>query len=72
MKYLTQVLAYKEHKLFDIVSDVPLVIDTDAGLSGQLDIAIGDQVFTLLLGQVLVDNKGETWAVRIEQTKSNE
>jgi len=71
VKYLSEILVYKEHKLFDIVSDVPLVVDTEVGLNGQLDIGIGDQVITILLGELLIDNNGEKWAVRIEQTKFN-
>ncbi len=66
--YQTQILGVQERNILDIISEKPLIIDSES--NGQLEILIGDQVITLLLGRyTLQDSEDSIWAPTIIQFK---
>lgn len=70
MKYLTQVLAVREIMVFELETDLPVVVDSANGLPGEFDIDIGGQIVSIRLGKDMVTTQlGESWGIKIEQTK---
>ena len=65
--YGIQVLG-EEHIILDIVSEVPLAIDT-SGLNGEIEVMVGEQVVTLLLGKRLMELEGSIPSLQVIKYK---
>lgn len=68
MNYLTQILGIGDILLMDILSENKLIVDRSTDEYGRIEILVGDQLITLLLGKAIItDQHNSVWCPSVGQ-----